>query len=137
VIECSPLSPALMQFNQLRAIHLLPEPHASPELDRILGPTKNIEGSSLKDPLQNLNHPPPSALIGLLHELFTRHELTKIENLSTALLTSIYSSMLQYDRAISQSLISFHRSNTFHNNIFSRALPKLEPTATVIGGYNS
>jgi hypothetical protein len=126
-----------MQFNQLRAIYLLLEPHASPESDRILGPTKNIKGSSLKDPLQNLNHPPPSALIGLLHELFIRHELTKIENLSTALLTSIYLSMLQYDRAISQSLISFQRSNTFHNNIFSRALLKLEPTATVIGGYNS
>jgi hypothetical protein len=126
-----------MQFNQLRAIHLLPEPQALPESDRILGPTKNIEGSSLKDPLQNLNHPPPSALIGLPQELFTRLDLTKIENLSTTLLTSIYSSMLQYDRAISQFLISFQRSNTFHNIIFSRGLPKLEPTAAVIGGYNS
>jgi hypothetical protein len=86
-----------------------------------------------------LNHPPPSALIRLPLELFTRLDLTKIENLSTALLASIYSSMLHYDWALSQLLLllNFQRSNTFHNIIFNRALPKLEPTATVIGGYNS
>jgi hypothetical protein len=38
-----------------------------------------------------LNHTPLSALIRLPLELFTRLDLTKDENLSTALLTSIYS----------------------------------------------